>query len=259
MALTKPTFCFLMTVTSLLILGSQAILAGTVGDFKASRPPLYQPLATLTIGPDFVQKGRAQTLSLLPPFQNHYTNTRHSTTVADAGAFIGLERTLNDRLSAQLGISGYIDAQISPEGHVWRFASPEFDVLRYAYNVHHTRVMAEGKFLTTFGQHQALHPYVSWGLGAAFNRAQHYQESPLIPGAVPTMPFANHTKTSFAWGVGVGMDYSINSHVRIGAGYQFADLGGVSLGSTKAAITSQTLNFSHLFTNQLRFQLTFLV
>jgi len=234
------------------------VAAGTEGEVGPAAL-LYQPLVTLTIGPDFVQQGQAQTLSLLPPFQNYYTNTNSSTTVADAGAFIGIERVFNDKLWAQLGVSGYVDSQISPQGHVWLTGSPTFDALAYSYNVHHTRVMAEGKFLTTFSQYQAIHPYLSWGLGAAFNQAINYQEIPFISGVPPTSPFANHTQTSFTWGVGLGVDYTLNRHVRLGVGYQFSDLGSVSLGPTPAALTTQTLSLPHLYTNQLRFQFTFLV
>lgn len=219
----------------------------------------YIPLVTLTVGPDFVQKGQAQTLSLLPPFQNHYTNTNSATTVVDAGAFVGVERVFNDKLWVQLGVSGYVDSQINPQGHVWLTGVPEFDALTYSYNVHHTRVMAEGKFLTTFSRYPTLHPYLSGGLGAAFNGARNYQEIPLIAGVPPTPPFGNHTQTSFTWGVGLGVDYTLNTHVRFGAGYQFSDLGSVTLGPTSAALTTQTLSFPHLYTNQLRFQFTFLV
>lgn len=247
-------------IIGLLTLGSQGTQSGTQGDVSSVvNQHLYQPLATLTIGPDFVQKGQAQTISLLPPFHNHYTNTNGSTTVADAGAFVGVERVLSDKLWVQLGVSGYVVAQISPDGHVWRFGSPEFDTLVYSYHIHHTRVMAEGKFLTTLIRYQALHPYISWGLGAAFNQAFNYQETALIPGAVPTLPFANNTQTSLTWGAGAGVDYSINPHVRFGAGYQFSDLGLMSLGSTLAATTRQTLRLSHLYTNQLRFQFTCLI
>lgn len=256
MTVNKPTHCFWLGV-GLAVLSTQAG-AGTEGE---ARPVarLYQPLATFTIGPDFVQKGRAQTLSPLPPFEKHYTNTDNSTMVADVGAFIGIERAFNDKLSVQLGVSSYVDSQISPEGHVWLFASPEFDTLGYSYNVHHARVMAEGKFLTTLSRYQTVHPYLSWAVGAAFNRASNYQETALILGAVPTLPFANHLQTSFAWGVGLGVDYTLNPHVRLGVGFQFADLGSVSLGVTPAATNTQTVSFPHLYTNQLRFQLTFLV
>lgn len=256
MIIGKGYACLL--VTAGLLISTQATQAGTMGVIETTKPR-YQALATVTIGPDFVQKGQAQTLSLLPPFQNHYTNTNNTTTVADAGGFVGVERAFSDKLWVQLGVSGYIDAQISPQGDVWRFASPEFDTLSYAYNVQHTRVMAEGKFLTSINAYQALHPYVSWGLGAAFNQARDYQETPLIAGAVPSLPFASETQTSFTWGVGLGVDYALNPHARLGVGYQFADLGSVSLGPTPSATTNQTLSFPHLYTNQLRFQFTLLV
>ena len=250
----KPMCCFWLGI-GLTAFGPQA-LSGTEGEPESM---LYHPLVTLTVGPDFVRQGRAETLSLLPPFANYYTNTNSSTTVFDGGVFVGVERAFSDKLWVQLGVSAYRDTQMNPKGHVWLFTLPEFDNLSYAYHIQHTRVMAEGKFLTSLCSYQALHPYVSWGLGAAFNTAQNYQETPLIADAIPTAPFANHTQTSFAWSVGVGFDYTLSAHMRFGVGYQFADLGSVSLGSTPAATTNQTLSFPHLYTNQLRFQFTLLV
>jgi len=85
----KPLFYF-CGVAGVLSLSPQVMQAGTQGDIGPEKP-LYQSLATFTVGPDFVKKGQAKTLSLTPPFQNHYTNTHSSTTVADAGVFIGVE------------------------------------------------------------------------------------------------------------------------------------------------------------------------
>jgi opacity protein-like surface antigen len=219
----------------------------------------YTPLATVTIGPDFISPGQSQTLTLLPPFQNTYTNGSSSQTNADAGALVGVERPLTEQLSLQLGVAGYVASQITPKGDVWQFATPVFDDLSYSYHIHHARVMATSKLLTTISKYPALHPYISGEIGAAFNHASGYQEMPLVAGAVATAPFSNHNQTSFTWGVGVGADYTINPHVRLGAGYQFSDLGGASLGPTTAALTLQTLSLSHIYANQLRFQLTILV
>lgn len=210
------------------------------------------------MGPDFVEAGQAQNLTLLPPFQNHYTNTTHTATVADAGGFVGVERRVTDYLSFQLGVAGYVDAQLAPQGNVWQFGVPLFENLSYAYKVHHSRVMFSSKLLTTVPSYQAIHPYFSWELGTAYNNAGSYQETPLVSLAVPMTPFANRIQSSFAWGLGVGFDYNINPHVRAGIGYQFADLGSVSLGITPAASTTQTLTLPHLYTNQLRFQFSFL-
>ncbi len=150
----KTRYCSLI-IMGLLSLSTQVVLAGTQGAVKPTK--LYQPLATFTIGPDFVNPGQAQTLTILPPFQNTYTEEQASQTVADAGAFVGLERKFNDKLSIQLGVSGYVDAQITPKGSVWQFTLPEFEDLSYAYHIHHTRVMATTKLLTTISLYPMLH------------------------------------------------------------------------------------------------------
>ncbi len=257
MTLTKPTSYFWITATGLLILGSQVTRAGTMGDIE-SRAPQYQPLATLTIGPDFVQTGRAQTLTLLPPFQNHYTTTHRSQTATDFGAFVGVERAISPSLSAQLGAAAYIDTQLTTKGHVWQFGVPKFDNFTYGYHIKPIRAMLTSKLLTTLPNKPSLHPYVSGEIGAAFNRANNYRETPIVPLVTPMSPFSSHTETSFAWGIGLGMDYNVTQHVRAGLGYQFSNLGSASLGRTTAATTNQALSVSHLYTNQLRFQFTYL-
>lgn len=240
-----------------IILSSTQSIAGTAGAVLAIKD--WRWVSTLTIGPDFVSPGQTQTLTLLPPFQNTYTKGDTSQTVADAGVFAGIERKFNSKLSVQLGASWYVNTQITPSGSVWQFTLPEFHDLNYAYHIHHTRVMVTTKLLTTTPQYSRLHPYISGEVGAAFNRTRDYQESPFEIGALPMASFVNHNQTSFAWGVGLGLDYNLSQHVRLGAGYQFSDLGSASLGPTPASLTNQTLNLSHNYANQLRVQLTILV
>ncbi len=217
-----------------------------------------RPLITLSLGPDFITQGRAQTLSLYPPFENYYTNTKRSTSAFDGGVFLGVERSMTNETLLQLGVGGYTDELIHPKGDVWLFGSSLFDTLAYQYHVRHSRVVAESKLLFNLKDIQLLHPYFSGTLGAAFNQAGDYQETRLVAGAVPTQPFNNHTRTMLTWGFGVGVDASLSKNVRLGMGYQFADLGSVALGPTPAALTSQTLSFPHLYTNQIRFQLSLL-
>lgn len=217
-----------------------------------------QPLITFSLGPDFIKHGRAQTLSLYPPFENYYTNKKSAATVIDGGIFVGIERALADKIHLQYGVAGYTDATLNPQGDVWLFGSPLFDTLTYQYKVRHSRLLAEGKFLFDTQYSQTLHPYFSWNLGAAFNKASDYNETPLVAGAVPTQPFNNHTQTAFTWGAGVGVDASVSKNIKVGAGYQFSDFGSVSLGRTSSANTFQTLSFPHLYANQLRLQLSLL-
>lgn len=238
------------------ILSSAQSTAGTKGAMTTED---WRWVGTFTVGPDFINSGETQTLSLLPPFQNTYTKGSASQAIADVGGFIGIEQKFNKKLSAQLGISGYVDAQITPKGTIWQFTRPEFEDLSYAYHIHHRRVMATSKLLTTISQYPRLLPYISGEIGAAFNHTGGYQEMPLEAGVLPMLPFTDHNQTSFAWSVGVGFDYNLGAHARVGIGYQFSDLGSVSLGPTPASLTTQTLSLSHIYANQLRFQLTILV
>jgi hypothetical protein len=250
----------------LLLIGFSASIA-----FSASQPASnflhsvfdakrYTPVVTFTVGPDFVEAGQAQNVTLLPPYQNHYTSNGASQTVADAGVFLGIERVITPWLTTQLGVSGYVDEEISAQGDVWQFAVPAFDDSRYSYHIHHSRVVFTNKLLTAIPRWQAIHPYFSWEIGSAYNNAKGYQEVALDPTVNPAAPFANHSQSALTWGVGLGVDYALNSHVRAGIGYQFTDLGSASLGSTPSATSpSETLRLSHLYTNQLRFQFTFVV
>ena len=238
----------------------QYLIAGLLltNNVSADSAQHNNPLITFSVGPDFIQQGRAQTLSLYPPFENDYTNKKNAATVIDGGIFVGIERGLTDKIRLQYGIAGYTDAALKPQGDVWLFGSPLFDTLAYQYNVRHSRVVTEGKFLFNTHYSETLLPYFSWSLGASFNKASAYKETPMIAGAVPTQPFNNHTQTALTWGVGAGIEALVSKNLRVGAGYQFADFGSVSLGPTPAASTSQTLSFPHLYANQLRFQLSIL-
>lgn len=224
-----------------------------------SRKRSIKSLVTFTVGPDFVQGNKAQLVTLWAPFQNYYTINGNHEVVADGGIFLGVEHPLTKTLTAQLGVAGYMNSKLTPQGHVWQFAEPAFDNLTYAYHIQHSRVMLAGKLLSSFAVHQAIHPYFSWEVGAAFNHASGYQETSFTSEVFPMEPFANHSQSSFAYGVGLGIDYYWNQHTRLGAGYQFANLGSVSLGVSPATTTAETLSIPHLYTNQLRFQLTFII
>ena len=216
-------------------------------------------VATLTAGPDFMQKDQSQTIAIIPPFENFYQSNGHVSTVADVGVFVGIERLLTEGISGQLGIAGYWDAGFAQEGTTWQFDRSLFDNLTYNYDIHHTRLMLASKLLGSVPSSTTLHPYATLELGAAFNRASGYNEVSFTPGVFPMAPYANNNESSFAYGVGAGIDYDFNQHMRLGVGYQFSDLGAVTLGSSPVTTTNDTLKVNHLYANQLRFQLTYIL
>lgn len=241
------------------LLASHAVYAGEMGPKSLPQAADFKKVVFLSAGTDFVHTGYSQTLTVQPPLQNAYEANSSWTTVGDFGGFIGIEKSLSQRMRIQSGIAAYGDTDITASGDVWQFALPVFDNFRYSYNVSHARVMFSNKLMTNLSNYEAILPYLSFELGAAFNRAHYYHESLIEPLAVPMYPFNPKSTTSFSWGVGVGADYILKEHLRVGINYQFSDLGSTSLGSSPSATTSQTLTMPHLWTNQVHFQLTYLI
>ena len=102
------------------------------------------------------------------------------------------------------------------------------------------------------------HPYITAGVGEAFNNAYAYIETPIISSDVPmTEPFSSHSTKAFTYFAGLGLDVDVGEHLRAGAGYRFLDLGQASLGMTPLQDSTNTISHSHLHANEFLAQLTF--
>lgn len=247
----------LITIISLMTLNT--VYAGDMGPIVVQPVNTLKKVISITAGLDFVHTAYDQTLTVQPPLQNAYKANTSWNTVGDFGGFIGIEKFFSDRLQIQTGVAGYGDTTIHPNGHVWQFALPTFDNFTYNYGISHGRVMFSNKIITKWDRFEKILPFISWEIGAAFNRTQDYQESLIEPMAVPMLPFKAKSSSSFSWAVGIGGDYLISPDLRFGLGYQFADLGSASLGISPSQTSNQTPNIPHLWTNQLRLQLTYLI
>lgn len=224
-------------------------LAGSMGAPEAHK----HSFATLTLGPEWIKPGHSQELSLLPSFINSYRANSSYKLAALFGLALGIERPINGRFY-QLGLAGYINTTVRAKGDVWQFGLPEFNNFIYRYNVKSQRLLVTGKILQPLNQITYL--YLSGELGSGFNKAYSYHETPVSETAVAPEPFKNRVKTSFAWGVGTGIDLDINYLLRLGIGYQFADLGKAKLFPSSAQLTNQSLSIAHLYSHQLRVQIT---
>lgn len=214
-------------------------------------------IVTISLGHSSLQTGKKTTLTLLPPFQNHYTLDNSHETSSTIGLFVGVERNINTALVLQWGIEGYAISPIEVSGSIWQFALPEYNNFDYQYKISHRRLLAKTKLLTT--SNTAIRPYVSGNIGIAFNKAKTYEEFPKIPEASPMTPFENKQSNTFTYGIGAGTDLTINEHSRVGLGYEFDDLGKVSLNPSPDQATTQTLKINHLYSHQIQVQFTFLI
>lgn len=96
------------------------------------------------------------------------------------------------------------------------------DQYSYQFNIRSQQLFIEGKLL--LDQFILMKPYLIIGLGAAFNAVTDYKDSSYCTNMTLTPTFQNHTNVTPAISLGVGVDFSLTSTVRLGLGYRFVEL-----------------------------------
>jgi len=215
-----------------------------------------RPVAVLSAGADILSTHNHQYITLIAPFQNEYVGSHQSVDFV-GGLFLGFEKSLSEKLSAQLGVSYYQNAGWQSSGMIYQFSDPNMGNLNYQYNIVSRRVLLETKILGTF--QKAYHPFVSLGVGEAFNTAQQYDETPASSTGVPMSPgFADRTTHSLAYFLGFGLEKDMSQHIRLGALYRYAYSGRSELGMIPGQDSNQTLKNRLFYASEILLQLTYL-
>ncbi len=220
-----------------------------------------QPVISFSFGGTKAKVGNSQEFSIAGDIDNYDYNASHSNTKKFIlGTFIGLENVLKNNFIVQLGLSFYYlpDNFTSGNGVLTQgIDAQSSDTYNYNYEIKNRQLMLEGKLLKKLKQ--SYYPYVSFGLGSSFNQTINYQTT--VPSTLTFTPqFSSNKNISFAYKIGVGVDWQIQDFWRLGIGYRFADLGKANLGSGAIDTTpfSQTLMQNHLYTQEVLVQLTFM-
>ncbi len=95
---------------------------------------------------------------------------------------------------------------------------------------------------TAFGPFQ---PYIDGGIGAARNQVDN-MGSTLVGGTI-----AGDTNTSFAWGLGAGVGYSLSPNTTLDVSYKYLDLGDARTGFSDNTSTSVSPLKADLRTNTI--------
>jgi opacity protein-like surface antigen len=212
-------------------------------------------LVSVSAGALWVQAGESQTFYLTPEIEKTYDADQSTHALPSGEVFIGVQKPLASQWLGQLGLAVTANDNAGLEGVIWDDANPEFNNHRYDYQIQTTRVALKGKFL--FDRGSALTPWVSLSVGAAFNRAHDYTNTPLIHEALPNNNFADQTTAAFSYSVGAGLQKSIGSHWLLAIGYEFSDWGQSELGRASDQSLNSGLTADHLYTNGLLFSLIF--
>jgi opacity protein-like surface antigen len=243
----------LLCIISVGCLADNAI-AGTMG-------PVVQPskinwVGTFSIGPTWASPGSQQTLSLTPQIEKTYTANKPNNTLADGEVFLGIQRDLPYDLFAHVGIAGALTSPATICGNIWDDADPTFNNYTYDYRVQHGHIALKAKVFKETSY--TVLPWVSGSIGLGFNRAYGFNNTALIPEAIPQNNFGNNTQPAFTYTVGAGLQKSITEHWQAGVGYEFADWGQSHLNQALGQTQGTGLSLNHVYTNGLMFNLTYI-
>jgi opacity protein-like surface antigen len=217
-----------------------------------------QPIFTFIAGASISQLGRSQSFAPLDECRYSYKPNHSDTTHMLWGGFAGSEVKSTPTWVVVAGLSYYQPTSLATKGRLTQGPDAESsDIYKYRYKVQSQQLLAEGKWYWT--AQEKFQPFLTLGIGAAFNKTSHYQTS-APPSMAFTPEFSNHRQTHFTYAIGPGIDVHLTKLLRLGIGYRFTDLGAVHTGSAqidRIPITS-TLKQSHLYANQVFAQFTFI-
>lgn len=211
---------------------------------------------TLSGGPAWSSNGNTQTIRLQPDLEQTFAASNTSQSLASGEIFIGLQRTLNARYTAQFGLALAGSSNANLNGDIWQDADPDFNNFSYKYQVNHMHVAVKGKLLADVGQ--VVKPYVSGSLGVGFNRAHDFTITTKSFQQLASPAFQSSTTTSFTYTLGAGIQKSLNEHWQAGLGYEFADWGNSQLARASGQTLNSGLSLSNLYTNSLQFSVSYI-
>lgn len=227
--------------------------AGTMG--PVTHDSSWAGLVSLSGGPSWTNPGQNQSFFLQQDLQKAYIKNDKSQTLASAELFLGLQKLINPSLKWQIGaaIAGSSNARLA--GDIWEDADPNFNNYFYTYKINHRHLALKSNLV--FEMSPWAQPYISASIGAAKNRAHDFMITPKIEEEVPAPNFSSHSTTAFTYTVGLGVQKNMTEHVAFGIGYEFSDWGKSNLGSAPQQTLNKGLILNHLYTNQLKFTLSY--
>jgi len=228
-------------------------MAGTMGSIKPEKD--WSLVGALSAGPVWARGGETQTFYLAPQIEKTYVARKSTDALASAELFIGLQKYFSSQWQGQLGWAVAATGSTRLNGIIWDDADPQFDNYSYHYIISHSHIAIKGKLLKDCGYW--FIPWVSGSIGLGFNRAHNFINTPLIFEALPNANFANHTTTALTYTLGIGVQKSINDQWQVGIGYEFADWGKSKLERAAGQTMHSGLKLSHLYTNGVLFNLTY--
>jgi len=84
-------------------------------------------VATLSVGPVWENAGKSQTFYLAPNIEKTYSANTSSHALVDGELFLGIQKSLRDKLDGQIGLAVATTGNALLSGHIWDNAEPQFN------------------------------------------------------------------------------------------------------------------------------------
>jgi opacity protein-like surface antigen len=105
-----------------------------------------------------------------------------------------------------------------------------------------------------------VQPYLSGGIAASFNQAQHFNTEPLGLVAPYTPYYSDDTYVGFAFSLGIGIQKTFYTNWQVGVGYEFNSLGKAFLGidhNYPYYTSGQGLRLTNWYAHLIQFSLSY--
>lgn len=232
-------------------LSAALILAGGIGSVNALSGKWYGELG---VGIGKTRFRMNQNIVINPALTNGYRSRSKKDLTLPVVLGGGYEFKVAERMAVGVGGEAvYLDyGQTSGRVHPMINVAPNFDRVAYFHEGSSTMFMASVNVKRAFTKRIA--GFISVSGGVSRNKLDNYNES-IIPGSTgrPMLAmFRDRTRGQYAYGVGLGATYSLDSHITLKLAYRYLNAGKAGLNTTPIQTSNQRLSTrkltSHLLT-----------
>lgn len=190
-----------------------------------------QPYVSIGLGYGISNVGKNNTIPTNFDSSNEYQAPSVAAIAPLFSVGAGFNHDISANLQMQWGISiNHLNA-LTVTGAIAEDGAPATD--HYQYKVNSNALMGDFALIYHPQQNAMTNIYARVSLGVSQNKAWSYQRINSPGDLSPSLRFANHTQTEFAYRVGVGILFALSPHWLAGPEYSYWNLGKVSLGKGK--------------------------
>lgn len=139
-------------------------------------------------------------------------------------------------------------SNVTVNGTVDQYSLPDYVNYNYNLNVSSNVYSLVGKL--DIYQMGSFSPYVSAGVGRAYNRTDSYGEQPFAGVIARVSPnYDSNTTSNTAFSAGAGVDYAFSRQLWMSLGYEYSYLGKVKTGNGEQTWSGESLSLGNLTSN----------